>query len=106
MQVTRQALALVLARGLQVPRQLGELGGALAHLDLQPVTLGLHQALLLQQLVGQHLVLAQHHDQRQQADRAEQGHANAADQQGAQQFLVALGQHRAAGPGSGQGHGV
>ena len=46
-QVARQAAALVFARRLQVVRQLGQLRGALRDLDLEPVALGLHQALLL-----------------------------------------------------------
>ena len=74
MQVARQALAFVFAGGLQVLRQLNQLGGAVGHLHLQPVTLQLHHALQLHLLQLQGLRLAQVEKQRQQADGTQQRH--------------------------------
>ena len=84
-QVARQPQALVLARGLQVVGQFGQLGRAALDLDLQAVALGLHGVLQCQLLGLQRSALLQVQVQRQQAHRAERGHADAADHQRALQ---------------------
>ena len=87
-QVAGQALALVLAGGLQVAGQVGELGGALGHLDLQLVMRGLHLASLFGLGAGQRVALAQVEHQRQQQHRDQRGHPKTAEQQGAVEGAV------------------
>jgi signal transduction histidine kinase len=80
-QVARQPVALVLACRLQVLRQFGELSGAQRHLGLEAVALALYLALALLLLRLQRRGLAQHHVQSEQAEAAEQRHAQAAEHQ-------------------------
>jgi hypothetical protein len=89
-QVARQTAAFVLARGLQVVRQLGELGGALRDFDLQPVALGLQRPLLFLLLHLQRQALAQVHEQAQQADAAKRRDPDARPHQGAIDVAPAL----------------
>ncbi len=70
-QVARQPVAFVFARGLQVVGQLGELRGAAPHLDVQLVTLGLHGVLERELLVLERGGLAQVQEQGQQAQQAQ-----------------------------------
>ena len=81
MQVAGEAGALVLARGLQVAGQLGELGGAARHLDLQPVALGAHFLRLLGALVVERAALAHEQHEHDQAQQRHAGHADAAEHQ-------------------------
>lgn len=53
MQIAGQPRALILARGLQVQRQRGEVGGAFCNLQLQPFAHRALQFLLNQALLGQ-----------------------------------------------------
>ena len=69
--------ALIFARGLKVVCQLGQQQGAFKHLGFQPVALGLHLALILNQMAFQRVTLAQKQKKRQQADDCHGRHADA-----------------------------
>ena len=81
-QLAREAAALVLARGLQVLRELGELRGTTLDLALEPVALGLDRLLALAPVRIERRGLAQIHAEREQADRAHRRDADAVQQQG------------------------
>ena len=85
-QVTCQAGTLVLTRGLQVAGEAGELGGAVPHLHLQPVTFIADGLLLRLALALGLLTLAQHQRHQQQADQR--------DGQDAQPVALQGGEHQ------------
>ena len=90
-QVARQPAAFVFAGGLQVLRQLGELQGALSHLQLQAVGFGLQLAPLLGSNVVEHIRLPQVHEQGQQADGGHGRDTDAVQHQGVVHVLAAGG---------------
>ena len=80
-QVAREARPFVLARGLEVTRQFGQFGGALANLALEPVVFSLHALLLFAALPVELAALVQEHHQQQQAENGERSDAAAVEQQ-------------------------
>ena len=94
MQVARQTVTLVFTRRLDMMREFGQLRCALDHLDLKPVTFGLHHALLLQLLQLERHGLALVHEQQHQPRQAQHDDADAAQRQGTVDAFAAM--HNAA----------